>query len=53
MVPQFDIVRLKKGECVWLEATMILDDAEARVQVEPQNSVDISSSMRKPAAESR
>ena len=32
MVPQFDIVRLKKGECVWLEATMILDDAEARVQ---------------------
>ena len=32
MIPQFDIVRMKKGEYVWLEATMILDDAEARVQ---------------------
>ena len=32
MVPQFDILRMKKGEYVWLEATMILDDAEARVQ---------------------
>jgi hypothetical protein len=31
MVPQFDIFR-KKGEYVWLEATMTLDDAEARVQ---------------------
>ena len=32
MVPQFDIFRMKKGEYVWLEATMTLDDAEARVQ---------------------
>ena len=32
MIPQFDILRMKKGEYVWLEATMILDDAEARVQ---------------------
>jgi len=32
MIPQFDIVRMKKGGYVWLEATMILDDAEARVQ---------------------
>ena len=31
MIPQFDIFR-KKGEYVWLEATMTLDDAEARVQ---------------------
>jgi hypothetical protein len=26
------IFRMKKGEYVWLEATMTLDDAEARVQ---------------------
>ena len=32
MIPQFDIFRMKKGEYVWLEATMTLDDAEARVQ---------------------
>ena len=32
MIPQYDIFRLKKGEFVWLEATMTLDDAEARVQ---------------------
>ena len=32
MIPQFDVLRMKKGEYVWLEATMILDDAEARVQ---------------------
>jgi hypothetical protein len=32
MVPQFDIFRMKKGEYVCLEATMTLDDAEARVQ---------------------
>jgi hypothetical protein len=32
MIPQFDILRMKKGEYVWLEATMTLDDAEARVQ---------------------
>ena len=31
MVAQFDIFR-KKGDYVWLEATMTLDDAEARVQ---------------------
>jgi hypothetical protein len=53
MVPQFDIFR-KKGEYVWLEATMTLDDAEARVQelgaAEPVNT---SSSIRKPAAKSR
>ncbi len=32
MIPQFDIFRMAKGEYVWLEATMTLDDAEARVQ---------------------
>ena len=32
MVPQFDILRMKKGEYVWLEATMTLDDAGTRVQ---------------------
>jgi hypothetical protein len=32
MLPQFDIFRMKKGDYVWLEATMTLDDAEARVQ---------------------
>ena len=32
MTPQYDIFRMKKGEYVWLEATMTLDDAEARVQ---------------------
>jgi len=32
MIPQFDIFRMKKGEYVWLKATMTLDDAEARVQ---------------------
>ena len=32
MTPQYDIFRMKKGEYVWLEATMTLDDAQARVQ---------------------
>jgi hypothetical protein len=32
MIPQFDIFRMTKGEYVWLEATMTLDGAEARVQ---------------------
>ena len=32
MTPQYDIFRMKKGEYVWLEATMTLDDAEAPVQ---------------------
>ena len=32
MTPQYDIFRMKKGEYVWLEATMTLEDAEARVQ---------------------
>ena len=32
MIPQYDIFRVKKGEYVWLEATMTLDEAEARVQ---------------------
>jgi hypothetical protein len=32
MIPQFDIFRMKKREYLWLEATMTLDDAEARVQ---------------------
>ena len=32
MTPQYDIFRMKKGEYVRLEATMTLDDAEARVQ---------------------
>jgi hypothetical protein len=32
MIPQFDIFRMAKGEYVWLEATMTVDDAEARVQ---------------------
>ena len=32
MIPQYDIFRVKKGEYVWLAATMTLDDAEARVQ---------------------
>jgi hypothetical protein len=32
MSPQFDIFTMKKGEYVWLEATMTLDDAAARVQ---------------------
>jgi hypothetical protein len=32
MIPQFDIFSMKNGEYVWLEATMTLDDAEARVQ---------------------
>lgn len=32
MIPQFDIFRMKKSEYVWLEATMTLDDAEARIQ---------------------
>ena len=32
MIPQFDIFRMAKDEYVWLEATMTLDDAEARVQ---------------------
>jgi hypothetical protein len=32
MILQFDILKMKKGEYVWLEATMTLDDAEARVQ---------------------
>jgi hypothetical protein len=54
MIPQFDILRMKKGEYVWLEATMILDDTRRGFKsLEPQNPVDISSSMRKPAAESR
>jgi hypothetical protein len=32
MIPQYDIFRVKKGEYVWLEATMTLDEAEARIQ---------------------
>ncbi len=32
MIPQFDIFRMKKSEYVWLEATMTLDGAEARIQ---------------------
>ena len=32
LTPQYDIFRMKKGEYVWLEATMTLDDAESRVQ---------------------
>ena len=32
VIPQYDIFRMKKGEYVWLKATMTLDDAEARVQ---------------------
>lgn len=32
MIPQYDIFRIKKGEYVWLQATMTLDDAEARIQ---------------------
>ena len=32
MVPQLDIFRMKKGEYVWLEGTITLDGAEARVQ---------------------
>ena len=31
MIPQYDIFRMNQGEYVWLEATMTLDDAEARV----------------------
>jgi hypothetical protein len=31
MIPQFDIFGMKKSEYVWLEATMTLADAEARV----------------------
>ena len=56
MIPQYDIFRTKKGEYVWLEATMTLGDAEARVQefgaAEPVEYV-ISISMKKPATESR
>ena len=32
MTPQYDIFRMKKGEYVWLEATMTLENAEAWVQ---------------------
>ena len=32
MIPQYDIFRIKKGEYVWIQATMTLDDAEARIQ---------------------
>ena len=32
MTLQFDILRMKKGEYVWLETRMTLDEAEARVQ---------------------
>ena len=32
MIPQYDIFRMKKDEYVWLEATITIDDAEARLQ---------------------
>ena len=32
MIPQYDIFRMKKGEYVWIETSMTLDDAKARVQ---------------------
>ena len=31
-IPQYDIFKMKKGEYVWLETAVTLDDAKARVQ---------------------